>query len=140
MGRNYSAWPPKKGSVKTVWYLGRKSQNCFGFGICKHKKTTIKVGEFPPYSFGDLQSMKVIYSDVWVISKDELLIELDPLSKIYSDYYFNDSKIFLNEDFIIDTENIDLEITENFTIPAGEYSFKFNPNTNLFGITVVNSN
>lgn len=135
--------PPKEGSVKTVWTLGRNSRNCHGFGICEHKKTTITIGKLPPYTFPDppVPTATTAYSGVYkVTGRDAIWVEFDDISAQNIRNYFGRNDVVLEEAFVVDPQVVQVGISNGFTIPAGTYNLQRRTASGLYGILVSNNN
>ncbi|QTY27915.1 hypothetical protein [Flavobacterium sp. CS20] len=137
-----SDWPKvKEGGVKTTWTLGRKSRNCRGLGICKHKKTSGYI-KFEQGTL-DIPLAKSFENDERTIdgfispSSDgtqfAFLINETNLQKLedYTDF----RTLIIEEDYYFENEDvIELRINEGFLIEAGTYDFSYDSTYDVYEV------
>lgn len=111
------------GHIKAKWRLGRKSKNCFGFGICKLDEVKAKIErvEITIYENKSLGSYLVKEDNETI----RLEINKEYLQKINDE--FGGDFLILEEDFTLDRDDCNfIEISNDFTLKAGTYNFEEN--------------
>jgi hypothetical protein len=102
--------------ITTTVTIGKKSQNCVGFGICSAQKTT----SYTDGSVnGTLDIDEVRGSLILSISKTDLQnVQPDKLV-----FFTNKSEVLITEDFAFSTEiNTAVQVSKPLVIKKGEYN------------------
>jgi hypothetical protein len=123
------------GSVTTVWTIGRKSKNCNKLGICKLKKVKIKVESIEATVYDN----KMFAADVKILNANNFTLQIDEenmrdIRKEYGGEY-----LILEEDYVIEkAESDNLNLSNDFTIKAGQYNLIKNLSNSLFEVQISN--
>ena len=102
--------------ITTTLTIGKKSQNCVGFGICSAQKTT-------SYNDGSVNGTLDFNEERGSLILSINKVDLQNVQPDKLVFFTNKSEVLITEDFAFSTEiNTAVQVSKPLVIKKGEYS------------------